>query len=341
MSCTESVPTGATKPTVLDTFPERGMSGHAATLRIEVDHGRGEGVLSPSQKLASTERAWAALKTAGFAVPDADGGAAARLGEPVITGERAKTVLELPLIPLPPLPGRAELKLPSLPVSVSRASGEIMTVCTRPHVIRVEDPIANVAEAAPQPNPPPLPQREDWMAMRIAAIALAAALVVAAIAAYFAIRWARRPKPAPPPAPRKPPWEIALAKLADIAKSDMLARGQYREYVDSVSDALREYLGARYGFDGIESTTDEIKRSLAGAALGSVSLSTVIQFLEAADLVKFAKMLPAPADCQRMLGAAESIVRATMTAAPPTSMNPMPYPPAGPSFGPPSPGAMP
>jgi hypothetical protein len=176
----------------------------------------------------------------------------------------------------------------------------------------VEDPIANVADAKPQLNPPPLPQHEDWMAARIAAIALALAIVVAAIAAYFAYRYAKRAKPPPPPKPRLPPWETALAKLAELRGSGLLERGQRREYVDSVSDVLREYLGARYGFDGIESTTDEIRHALARQQLGSVSLPHVLEFLEASDLVKFAKVSPPVEDCSRMHGVAEAIVRGTI-----------------------------
>jgi hypothetical protein len=79
-----------------------------------------------------------------------------------------------------------------------------------------------------------------------------------------------------------------------------------------VNDAVREYLGARYGFDGLESTTDEIVTSLKRAAIDQVALPFVLGFCEECDLVKFANVTPSLDSCQRVLDAAERIVRSTM-----------------------------
>lgn len=320
-TCTPTLPEGAVAPVVRDTFPTTGMSGYAATLRVDVEHGRGESVLPQGLAVSANASAWADLKSAGFALPEQDAGAPARLGATTpdpSRPERAHTVFELPLLLLPSKPGRARLELPALPVAVARASGELMTVCTVTHSIVVEDPIANVAEAAPVPNPPPVPQREDWMAARIAAIALAAAIVLAIAAAFIAARLARRPKKVAPKAPPRPPWEIALARLTEIRGSGMLERGELREYVDAVSDTLRTYLGSRYGFDGIESTTVEIRRALLPLSLGTVSVAAIVELLEAADLVKFARVVPAPGDCAQLMASADQIVRSTMPVLRPT-----------------------
>jgi hypothetical protein len=311
-TCTESIPDGATRPVLVDAFPATGTSGYAATLRVDVEHGPGEAVLPQGLALAPAAGSWAEIRAAGFALPDQDAGAPAVLGPSVIDKarpERAHTVLELPLVLLPSKPGRSTLELPPLPIAVSRASGEVMTVCTTKHVITVEDPIANVAEAVPQPNPSPLPQREDWQALRVAAIALAVAAVLAIVVAILAARWARRPKRVAPAPPPKPPWEIALARLDDLRRSGALERGELREYVDTVSDVLRQFLGASYGFDGIESTTDEIRHTLGRVALRGTSLPVVLELLEASDLVKFAGVVPPPSECLRMMSAVEAIVR--------------------------------
>lgn len=324
-ACTPTLPEGAVAPVVRDTFPTAGVSGYSATLRIDVEHGRGESVLPQGLAVSGSAAAWSDLKSAGFALPDQDAGAPARLGVPTpdpARPERAHTVLELPLLLLPDKPGRTRLELPPLPIAVARASGELMTACTVSHSIVVEDPIANVAEAAPQPNPPPVPQREDWMAARIAAIAIVLAIVLAIIAAMIAARLARRPKKAAPKVPARPPWELALARLTEIRGSGMLERGELREYVDAVSDTLRTYLGARYGFDGIESTTVEIRRALVPLSLGTVSVTAIIELLEAADLVKFARVVPAPGDCTQLMASADQIVRSTMPVLRPPTATP-------------------
>ena len=320
-TCADAVPEGATRPVLKDSLPERGTSGHEAVLRIKVEHGKGEVVVTGSLRTEAAEKAIAELRSAGFALPDQDGGAPIRLGAASFDAakDRAETLVEIPLVLLPPAPGRAALVLPPLPVSIARASGELMTVCTAPHPIIVEDPIANVAEAKPQPNPAPLPQREDFTALRVFLIVLAAVVVVAAIAAYVATRLARRARLKAPPPPRRPPWEAALAHFAELKASGTLERGQRREYVDRVSEVLREYLGARYGFEGIESTTAEIRRSLTMLRADSIPIPEIDRLLETTDLVKFANVVPPPDDCVRMLDVAEAIVRSTM-------MAPMPAP---------------
>jgi len=38
--CVESIPTGAQRPVIIDSFPERGFSGYAVTLSVTVEHGK-------------------------------------------------------------------------------------------------------------------------------------------------------------------------------------------------------------------------------------------------------------------------------------------------------------
>ena len=160
--CVESVPKGAQRPFITDTFPTRGTSGWAATLSIMVQHGRGERVLPAGLDLSSAVEAKKYLQKAGFAIPDQDGGAAAHVWTEPDDKARSLTTthFDLPLVVLPPKPGRNVMELPPLPVAVARANGEVATVCTHPHIIAVEDPTANTPQAEPKQNPPPRPQRE-------------------------------------------------------------------------------------------------------------------------------------------------------------------------------------
>ena len=81
--------------------------------------------------------------------------------------------------------------------------------------------------------------------------------------------------------------------------------------MEGVSGALREYLGRRYGFDGLESTTDEIVRTLEKLRPFKLSLSGVSLLLEQCDLVKFARAQPDAAQCDDLWNGAIGLVRAT------------------------------
>src|SRR6185312_14820414 len=180
-----------------------------------------------------------------------------------------------------------------------------------PHRIVVEDPIASTNDPKPKPNPPPRPQREEWTALKHGMIWGGAGLAVGALLAYLAYRWLTRPKPAPPPPPPRPPWEVALERLDEVRHAGLLEVGRFGEYFDRTSDAVRNYLGALYGFDGLESTTDEIVASLKHSDMRGVALPEVVAFLQECDLVKFANFTPSLTDASRVLDSGERIVRAT------------------------------
>jgi hypothetical protein len=312
--CVEVVPQGMTRPTVTDTLPDRTTSGYAPTLAIEIEHGKGETVLPGGLKLQVGSDAAEQLRQQGWVVPDQDGGAGATLevGRPDEKTGRVKTKLALMLVALPQEPGRHVLTLPPLPIAVSRANGEVATVCTHPHRIQVDDPIASDPDPKPKPNPAPLAQREEWTELKRALQIGAIAALAGILAFYILWKWLHRPRPAPPPPPPRPPWEIALERLDEVRHAGLLSTKRYVEYFDRTSDALREYLGARYGFDGLESTTDEVLASLRTVSLGEATLPEIASLLRDCDLVKFAKFTPSDEDCMRALDAAEQLVKKTM-----------------------------
>jgi hypothetical protein len=327
--CVESVPKGGQKPVISETFPLRGTSGWAATLAITVRHGKGEHVLPAGLDLSAAVEAKKYLKSAGFVIPDQDGGAAAHLWTEPEVKDRGYSVthLDLPLVVLPEKPGRNAMELPPLPVAVQRANGEVATVCTHPHLMGVEDPTANTPQAEPKQNPPARPQREEWTALKKALLWGSLGLLAGALLAYFTYRQLTKPKPVPPPPPPRPPWEVALERLDEVRHAGLLEAGRHAEYFDRVSDAVRGYLGARFGFDGLESTSDEILTALKKQAGGFVRIDTgsdlnapapgiplddVRHFLAECDLVKFANLTPSPDQCAAALTSGEHIVRSTM-----------------------------
>jgi hypothetical protein len=315
--CVETIPSGAERPTLVDSFPDRGTSGYVATLHVVVSHGKGETVLPRGLELQSESDTARALKSAGFALPDQDGGAAARLSSADVDAKsgRRQTTLDLSLVALPSQPGRHTLTLPALPVAIARASSDVVTLCTKEHTIVVEDPTSSTPNAQPRPNPAPRVQREEWVALKHGLSWLAFGLVAGSVIAWLVQRWRKRPKPVPPPPPPRVPWEVAFERLHEVRHAGLLEMQRFADFFDRVNDAMREYLGARFGFEGLESTTDETLAALRRAPHFGLPIPEVAGFLQQCDLVKFADLTPSLEECERALVSAERMVRATMPAA--------------------------
>ncbi len=314
--CVETVPSGAERPTLVDTFPAHGTSGYVATLHVVVSHGKGETVLPRGLELQSESDTARGLKSAGFALPDQDGGAAARLSTEDLDPKsgRRQTTLDLSLVALPDKPGRHTLTLPPLPVAIARANSDVVTLCTKEHTIVIEDPTASTPNAQPRSNPAPRAQREEWTALKRALSWLAFGAVFGSLLAWLVQRWRRRPRPVPPPPPPRVPWEVAFERLHEVRHAGLLEMQRFPDFFDRVNDAVREYLGARFGFDGLESTTDETLAALRRAPHFGLPIPEVAGFLQQCDLVKFADLTPSLEECERALVSAERMVRATMPA---------------------------
>ncbi len=307
-TCVEHIPEGKVRPTLSERFPERGLSGHRATLQVTIEHGQGERVLPGALEIQTDSDAAKAIAGAGFVFPDFKGPARPRVRANTASDGSARSTVEIHVVPLPKEPGRHELVLPPLPVAMARASGEVITLCTEPHTITIEDPVANKPDASPKPNPKPLRQRELWEALRNISYGAAIGLVVAALLALLYRWWARRPKAAPPPPPPRPAWEIAILALHDIRHARLVEQGRLEDHVDRVEDTLRQYLGARFGFDGLESTSEEVLAELHKRPEASSIDSAVAAFLQQTDLIKFANVAPTEDQCHELLDQAERIV---------------------------------
>ena len=202
---------------------------------------------------------------------------------------------------------------PGIKLRVVGPKGELGDVSTEPRPIQIGSLLANEPNAEPKaPSKPVIVMEDDYTLAWIGGGILAAAAIAAAT--LLISRWLkRRPKPVAPPPPPRAPWEVAIEKLLllERAKEQMLAAQKGEEFIDGVGDALREYLGRRYGFDGLESTTDEVLRTLERIRPHKLSLSGVSLLLEQCDLVKFARAAPDLATCDDLWNGALGLVRAT------------------------------
>lgn len=229
-------------------------------------------------------------------------------------------VFELDFLMLEP----GDQELPPIRLRIVTADGVVGTVHTDARTIHVGSLIANEPDAQPRPPSVPIAVMQDDYTLAYV-LGVLGLIALGALIAWLVIRWwNRQPKVAPPPPPPRPAWEVALEKLEALRKRlpASLAENKQTEIVDGVSDALREYLGGRFGFNGLESTTDEVIARVRHERLGPIAVEEIVALLGDADLVKFARAVPDEETCERMAEGAVRIVRGTMSVSTPAITQP-------------------
>ena len=290
-ACTESIPTGATRPTLVEKVPTRAKAGELVELEIAVRHGAGEEATLPADLPGIIK----GLGGADAPVRIADDGSFGRGAAPKAAPDpgdpaHATTLLKIPFVVLSTSIPRATFVLPSVRVIVLRKGGGDLAVCTAPHEVAVDQPIASTPDPLVRTNPPAVAQvTRDERLQELVTWAALALLAGAALMAAYLLWWRRRPKTVPAPPPPPSPWVVAIAELH--AARDAYVQGSVaaKPYFDRISDAVRVYLGHVYGFDALDMTTDETLGRLRGM-LVPVPLDRVAELLGACDLVKFAGM---------------------------------------------------
>lgn len=180
-------------------------------------------------------------------------------------------------------PVKVEYRVPGEEVESLETSRIFLTVKSVMEGEPVED-IRHVKGTVPM-------SRGNWLWASLALIA------VSLLAALLIYRW-RRKKPSGEERPEEiiSPEEEALRNLSELFYSELLKQGKISEYYFRLSEILRLYLEKRYGILAVESTTDEISRMLKARDLPNELRTKIREVLESADLAKFAKWVPEPAE---------------------------------------------
>jgi hypothetical protein len=110
------------------------------------------------------------------------------------------------------------------------------------------------------------------------------------------------------PAALPGPYERAVAQLAEIAAADWATRGDAARHYAQTTDVLRQYLEDAHQVPARECTTPELLLAMP-PALSSPSLRDAARaLLDRADLVKFARLTPAPASAVSFLADARALL---------------------------------
>ena len=120
-----------------------------------------------------------------------------------------------------------------------------------------------------------------WIAGSLALAALISLIV------WLIIRYRRRHNPEY--IKKDPPHIIALRKLDKFRGNKMWAPEKQKAFYSGITDALREYMAARYGISAMEMTTSEIFKDMKQTDAPEDLLTEMKDLFERADFVKFAK----------------------------------------------------
>ncbi len=198
----------------------------------------------------------------------------------------------------PFLPGDYELPSLSVRFGDSRSlSTNPLTVPVTSSLIEGDSELQDIAGPLDVPVP-----WWQWAIGGVAVVALGALL----------LHWIRQRRRATEPAPA-PPHEIALASLDALVSTSLLADGDVDAFYRRLSAIVRHYIEGRFGLHAPERTTEEFLREISGLPLISTRHQALLRdFLQCADMVKFAKFVPARDETSGAVKAARNFVRQTI-----------------------------
>jgi hypothetical protein len=202
------------------------------------------------------------------------------------------------------------LTLPSLLVSDSagKAIGR-----TNPFSLEVVSVVSN-PEEKPVDIRPPLEVGFPWWVVfaAILGVLILFGIIFFIVRRYF---WDVKVKkePEPPNEPALPEDEWALRELDLLYRAELLQKGDFKRHYFRLSEIMKTFLGSRFGFDALESTTRELiemmrRREVLGAR-NETALENVQAFFEKLDLVKFTDYVPPAEQGSSLLNEALQFVK--------------------------------
>jgi hypothetical protein len=260
------------------------MAGDVVHLTLRADALVGDDVTVPAQSFTPFE----VTKKRARVEPPKDG--------------RQLFVFEIDLLAVEP----GKHTLPPIELRVVTKDGFVASIKGNPVPLTIGSLLANEPNAQLKPETKPVVVMQDDFTLLYVIGAIAAAALIALLTWLGSRYLQRRVRPVPPPPPPRPAWEIAVEKLG------ALRRRKQRMFVDEVSDVVREYLGARFGFDGLETTTDEMLGLLRVRDANLGLWQEVAAYLARCDLVKFAKVEPDQDEADLIFAKAQDIVQFSM-----------------------------
>ena len=108
-----------------------------------------------------------------------------------------------------------------------------------------------------------------------------------------------------------PPYKTALKALFNLEEKKLWQQGEVKEYHSEITGIIRTYFENRFEFSAMEMPSSEVLDNLKHAVEAQPVFDVTREFLENADMVKFAKFQPIPSVNEEMMKQAYDIVNKT------------------------------
>lgn len=204
------------------------------------------------------------------------------------------------IITLPPIAVQYKIK----------GSNEVKTVLSNPvtfsvHTLQVDQQ----AEIKDVKEPITIPL--DWKFILLIAVIT---LLVLAVVYYFYRRYKKKKaeQPIKKKVMRIPAHVRALSALDNLESRKLWQQGKVKEYHSNITDIIRNYFEERFNLPALELTTSEQIQQLTYVPVAENILNITNEFLNNADLVKFAKFIPLPSVNEEMMKQARKIIETTI-----------------------------
>ncbi|MCI1779369.1 MAG: hypothetical protein LKI53_05365 [Bacteroidales bacterium] len=108
-----------------------------------------------------------------------------------------------------------------------------------------------------------------------------------------------------------PPHIVALRKLEKLRSQKLWQQGKVKQFYTGITDALREYIEARFEKPAKEKTSTEIVEELSSCQIDPNSFAVLKDLLGTSDLVKFARAMPSEEENEDAVKNAVEFVNST------------------------------
>jgi hypothetical protein len=203
------------------------------------------------------------------------------------------------------------LTLPSLALktadgkNVGRTNPFRLTVAS---AIKSDDKKPEEAEPPAPPSGIPFP---FWFMAALIGLGVAILLAIVILLMRY-LRTRGRKTPVVPAAPPKPEDEVALSELTTLEGKRLCAAGKFKSHYFTVSEVLKNYIGARYDFNAPECTSGEvIGRFENNQWIAPAQVDGLESLFTRLDRVKFTDHIPNPNEGKELLEAARQFVIST------------------------------
>ena len=169
------------------------------------------------------------------------------------------------------------------------------------------DAVPSLASLEPMFPPQPLDDRFSWWWWVLLALPVLALI-------GLVVRQRRRKSAAVDEPKTLSPAEVARAALAQLLSENLPAQSRFQEFYLRLTGVVRQYIEGTTGVRAPEQTTEEFLRAMRSRQLFGVEQSIRLQdFLEAADMVKYAGQEPTSEQIELSIARAREFVEIRST----------------------------